>query len=66
MTLLQVLYDWISVEIVGTAIIPELQPYQNVLVPLLTILTFVAVVYITWYLVGWVISFISSQFPWGM
>lgn len=64
MSLLNYLYNWISVDLVGISRIPELVSIENLLTPLLTILFFIAVIYAMWYLVGWVIKFISYAMPW--
>lgn len=64
MSLLNYLYNWISNDLVGISGIPELVSIENLLIPLLTIMFFIAVIYALWYLVGWVIKFISYAMPW--
>lgn len=64
MTVLEYIYNWVSTQIIGLTPIVGFETYQRVLIPLLTTVFFVATIYILWYLVGWVIRFVSSQFPW--
>lgn len=64
MTLLNYIYDWVSSQLVGVSNMVELARYESVLIGLFTVIGYVAVIYILFWLVGWVIRFVSSQFPW--